>query len=369
MTVYVAKPPEGAEWAIPVDKQVYERLHDLDARSGPIGGGSRLPWRRSWRPFEVELLRHQGGRSFAESDCPWFTADTLVCREPARRAFEPLLGDDAEFLPLACRDAELWLLRVWRSLDALDLERSEVVRFPGSERLMKIVRHEFRPEKLTGHSFFRLTTMPRGAVFVQDAVAEAAAAARLRNVAFEAVWGSPVAPATAEPWSAKNPPPAVSLSDIAATPDEMLWQLIFLCQVSRVKGSAEEQYRTVRSWSPGLRMLWATQLVDDEVSNGGFNQYFFNTGGHFVDEAIAGFKLIGAPERAELVAAAAEQLLRDAPQLRPFYEKGTLEAFMESYRHTDLSTLDAAWHSATEFSSRRTRYIRSHPEEFLLPPL
>jgi hypothetical protein len=115
-------------------------------------------------------------------------------------------------------------------------------------------------------------------------------------------------------------------------------------------------------------MLWATQLVDNEVNNGGFNQFFFNASGNFVDEAIEGFRLIGAHERAEIVADAARRLLQDAPALRPFYEQRTMDAFMQSYAHTDLGRLDQAWYEAPEFFTQRTSYIRAHPNEFVLPP-
>jgi hypothetical protein len=171
-----------------------------------------------------------------------------------------------------------------------------------------------------------------------------------------------------EPWSWRNPPRSVSLEDIANAPDEKVWQLIFLCQVARVGGSALQQYEIVKAWSPGLRMLYATQVVDDEVSNGGFNQFFFNSSGQFAEEAVEGFQLIGASARADIVARAIQQFFKDAPALRPYHQQRTMEAFMESYSHTDLGTFDQAWYEAPEFFSARTAYIRAHPLEFVLPP-
>ena len=66
---------------------------------------------------------------------------------------------------------------------------------------------------------------------------------------------------------------------------------------------------------------------------------------------------------------AVDQLFQDAPRLRHFYKQRTMEAFMESYQHTDLGAIDKAWFKAPEFSTSRTRYIREHPQEFVIPPI
>jgi hypothetical protein len=155
---------------------------------------------------------------------------------------------------------------------------------------------------------------------------------------------------------------------MAAVGDEELWSILFQSLIPRVTGTRDEQYAVVKSWTKGLQMLWATQLVDDEVNNGGFNQYFFNSSGQFAMEAIEGFELIGAHERGTLVRRAVDQLFRDAPRLRQFYEQRTMEAFMESYSHTDLGAIDEAWFKAPEFFTPRTRYIRENPEQFVIQP-
>ena len=59
----------------------------------------------------------------------------------------------------------------------------------------------------------------------------------------------------------------------------------------------DKQCATTKSWNQGLQMLWATQLVDDEV------------------------------ERAEIVKAAVDQFFADALKLRRYYQPHTLESF------------------------------------------
>lgn len=346
---------ERGEFAMPVDPSSFDQLRQLEDRGVPTG--------REWKPFEVRLIRKDGGRSFKESDCPMLTGGFMVLRATAVEVFRQFLGDDAELLDLLCADAELKLLNVWRHLEALDTDNSEVVRFPSSGRIMTIKRYAFDDAIVDGHRMFRLSAMPRAAIFVQRPVVEAAERADLRLVSFRLV--SKPAATEARP---NTPRTSVTMADITGASDEELWEILYQALIPRVTGSRDEQYATVKSWTRGLQMLWATQLVDEEVSNGGFNQYFFNSSGQFAVEAIEGFELVGAPERAALVRRAVNQLFRDAPRLREFYQPRTMEAFMESYKHTDLAAIDDEWSSAPEFFTPRTRYIREHPEEFVIPP-
>lgn len=355
MTVAIYQPAvtEGGEWAIPVDPKSFEYLRTLAERGSPAGS--------DWNPVEVQLLRKQGGRSWNESDCPWLGSHFMVLRPAAVAVVSEFLGDDAELLPLRCEDADLTLLNAWRHLDALDLSQSDVVKFPSSGRIMRVKSYRFHDEVIDGHKMFRLSAMPAGSMFVQGSVVDAVQRASLRRVSFKLA-----SQAEALPFRKATARTSVSIADMAAVPDEELWVILFQALIPRVTGTRDEEYAVVTSWTKGLQMLWATQLLDDEVNNGGFNQYFFNSSGQFAMEAIEGFTLIGAHERADLVRRAVDQLFRDAPRLREFYQQRTMEAFMASYKHTDLGAIDKAWFDAPEFFTLRTRYIREHSEQFVI---
>jgi Domain of unknown function (DUF4375) len=354
LAIYEPAVTEGGEWAIPVDPKSFEYLRTLAERGSPAA--------RDWKPFEVQLLRKQGGRSWKESDCPWLGSHVMVLRPAAVAVFSEFLGDDAELLPLRCADADLTLLNAWRLLDALDLSQSDVIRFPSSGRIMKVKSYRFDDAMIDGHTMFRLTAVP-GGMFIQRPVVDAAQRAGLRQVSFKLA-----SQAEAPPFRLPTARTSVSVADMAAASDEELWSILYQALIPRVTGTRDEQYTVVKSWTKGLQMLWATQLVDDEVNNGGFNQYFFNSSGQFAMEAIEGFQLIGSHERADLVRQAVDQLFRDAPRLRQFYEQRTMEAFMESYKHTDLGAIDEAWFKASEFFTPRTQYMREHPQEFVIRP-
>jgi hypothetical protein len=51
-------------------------------------------------------------------------------------------------------------------------------------------------------------------------------------------------------------------------------------------------------------MLWGTYLLDNEVANGGLEQYFFNSSRYYTAEALDGLVLLAADEH--------EILLREA---------------------------------------------------------
>jgi hypothetical protein len=354
LAIYEPAVTEGAEWAIPVEPTSFDYLRTLAERGSPAA--------LDWKPFEVQLLRKQGGRSCKESDCPWLGSHVMVLRPAAVAVFSEFLGDDAELLPLRCADADLTLLNVWRPLDALDLSKSDVIRFPSSGRIMKVKSYHFDDEVIDGHKMFRLTAMP-GGMFIQRPVVDASQRAALRHVSFKLA-----SQAETPPFRVPTARTSVSIADMADVADEELWSILFQSLIPRVTGTRDEEYAVVKSWTKGLQMLWATQLVDDEVNNGGFNQYFFNSSGQFAMEAIEGFDLIDAHERADLVRRAVDQLFQDAPRLRQFYQQRTIEAFMESYQHTDLGAIDEAWFKAPEFFTARTHYIREHPQEFVIRP-
>jgi hypothetical protein len=53
--------------------------------------------------------------------------------------------------------------------------------------------------------------------------------------------------------------------------------------------------------SVGQVAVYAVLFSDSEICNGGFHQYFYNSTGILAQEALAGFRLVGSPERAELL--------------------------------------------------------------------
>ncbi|UCA61439.1 DMP19 family protein [Chryseobacterium rhizoplanae] len=75
-----------------------------------------------------------------------------------------------------------------------------------------------------------------------------------------------------------------------------------------VKGLDEEILKNCDAWynyvlnlPKAQQVVYTVALLNWQVENGGFHQYFFNSYGQFAYLTIKNLKLIGAPQRAELL--------------------------------------------------------------------
>ena len=156
----------------------------------------------------------------------------------------------------------------------------------------------------------------------------------------------------------------VTADQVANMPDHEVEYEVFKVLLPMVARGGDAEYETFSALSRGLRMLWATLVLDGEVNNGGFNQFFFNSSGQYAMDAVEGFRLIGAEQHAQLTEEAIALFFKEAPKLRRFWRPRTLEGFSESYQHTQSGELDKRYYALPHPSAARVRYIREHPAEF-----
>ena len=130
----------------------------------------------------------------------------------------------------------------------------------------------------------------------------------------------------------------------------------------------DRQAEAVNDLSPGLRAFYATWLVDAEVKNGGFNQYFWNNGGGMAAAAVEGFRLLGAQDHAALMLKAVTIWQQEREEMEHLEAEGTLEAFSEADESTALGELDAPYYDLPDIEAVHIRFIRAHPEMFDDPP-
>lgn len=113
----------------------------------------------------------------------------------------------------------------------------------------------------------------------------------------------------------------------------------------------------------GTAAIYATWLVDVEVNNGGFNQFFFNPYGKLAGEALAGYELLGAEDYAAVMRAAIATREAERERLLPFYEARTPEAFAESNRVTELREIDQRYYSLGDrIYDIWAAFVRDRPE-------
>jgi hypothetical protein len=159
---------------------------------------------------------------------------------------------------------------------------------------------------------------------------------------------------------------------IAGIPDseteDVIWERI-LSKLQDLFSDTAQLLKAVAQWSPGLQMMFFTTVLDGEVGNGGFNQFFFNSPWEYTERALEGLKLIGASQHAQVLRRAMDIYLEEKgdSNLQALYA-GDMEEFMESYKVSRLVECDPSWYGPgmeEKFSQLRIRFIQDHTDQFI----
>lgn len=107
-------------------------------------------------------------------------------------------------------------------------------------------------------------------------------------------------------------------------------------------------------------------MLDGEVRNGGFNQYYYNMGdeGRRAEQA---FGRAGAADLAEIVRQANDCYDASRERLAELWD-GTMKGFSASYKEKLFDRFDAAYYAAVEkdrFQALLAGFVRSRAEEFV----
>ena len=164
---------------------------------------------------------------------------------------------------------------------------------------------------------------------------------------------------------------SLSLEILAGIPDEELEQTIVDLVCVRIGSDSSREIEVLREQSPGMIAIYTTIMVEAEVDNGGFNQYFWNSEGKLAEMAAEGFHRIGAVPFETLMRRAIRMWESEQPVSRIFRKVATLVSFSESYKYTNMGELDEEFYRLNEaqnLSQHRIDYIRRNPFEFTEPP-
>ncbi len=148
--------------------------------------------------------------------------------------------------------------------------------------------------------------------------------------------------------------------------DDMLEQTVFDNIYEIIGDDYKNELKNIQGLSPGQQAFWSTWVLEGEVNNGGFNQFYFNSSGQYSKMAEVGFKTIGAEKFADLTIRANNIYNENKERLEEF-DDGTMESFSESYKDNPLNELDTEFYALGEtesISGLRIKYIRDHVSEF-----
>jgi hypothetical protein len=152
---------------------------------------------------------------------------------------------------------------------------------------------------------------------------------------------------------------------LASIPDDELEQAVFDYAATKLEGHYDNEANIVNALPLGIRALYVTWTVEAEVNNGGFNQYYWNTEDRFSDQAVEAFEFFGAEKHAALMREANAIRANESAALAKFKNRGTLEAFSESYKESHLGPLDERFYRLDEnLSILRVAKIRAMPTPF-----
>jgi len=151
---------------------------------------------------------------------------------------------------------------------------------------------------------------------------------------------------------------------------------------------ADKPYRSPVWWdvTAGQLSVYAVTWVEREVCNGGFAQYFWNPAASFFGDAVEGFKKVGLPAYAEVLAEAGGVFPDQRPSLIRKERQEILaslalnqRAVRPEIRYTDpvpvlnvsiFENLNRRFYDLYDkgegFYAALAAYIRSHCEEFFV---
>lgn len=153
---------------------------------------------------------------------------------------------------------------------------------------------------------------------------------------------------------------------LASIPDAEIEIAIVDYVLTKVDGRYEHEVEIVSKLPAGIRALYVTWGVEAEVHNGGFNQYYWNSSGRFAEQAVAAFEFFSAHEHADLMREANRIRAKENAEIEKLKEKGTLDAFSQSYEVSELGPLDERFYKLDQsLSVLRVAKIRAEPSFFI----
>jgi hypothetical protein len=151
------------------------------------------------------------------------------------------------------------------------------------------------------------------------------------------------------------------------TKDENLEQTIIDNIQTMFNEDFSNQEEIVRGLSAGQKAIYMTWILEAEVNNGGFNQYYFNSSGQLADLGENSFRLIGAVQFANLVGQANSIYDEIKDDLEKFND-GTIESFSKSYEGNPLNDLDTKFYDLYKvepLDKIKIQYIKDNVKEFV----
>jgi hypothetical protein len=138
-------------------------------------------------------------------------------------------------------------------------------------------------------------------------------------------------------------------------------------ELSERLGNSSAEYATLMTWNKARRSVYVAWQLDAEVSNGGFNQFYYNPSGKFYPLVPESLKYIGAPLLADLARRANRTYEEQLARIKKTKD-GTLDGSSKSYEGNPLNEYDHAFYKLNKKESLEkiiVEFVRGHKSAFV----
>ncbi len=154
---------------------------------------------------------------------------------------------------------------------------------------------------------------------------------------------------------------------IDTTSDDNLLQVVFDNLSEQQPTDYKKEYQTVMTWNKPQQAIYMIWLLEAEVNNGGYNQFYFNSSGQFYKHLPDVLKLVGADKFADLTKRANDIYEKENSKITK-HQDGTLECFSKSYDDNPLNKFDDEFYKLYDIENLQqiqVDFIRKHKTEFI----
>lgn len=154
---------------------------------------------------------------------------------------------------------------------------------------------------------------------------------------------------------------------IDTTSNDELLQVVFDNLTEKMPKDYTKEYERVLTLTKSQQAIYMTWILEAEVNNGGFNQFYSNSSGQYAKLLPDALKLIGANKLADLTLNANKIYEQENDKITK-HQDGTLEGFSKSYDDNPLNDFDHKFYELykTENLQRvQVDFIRKYKTDFI----
>jgi hypothetical protein len=153
-----------------------------------------------------------------------------------------------------------------------------------------------------------------------------------------------------------------SAEELAGIPDDGLVDAVLGVVVASSMGREPRDIAAILDASPeGFGIVHSVWLLDGEVRNGGFHQYFWNHGHAYVEMTQRSLARLGAGDHRRLFEEACRIADIERPASGKKGKRAAVQAFSRSAVSSPLNALDARWYDLPEVGPILVAFVRQNP--------